>query len=56
MTYSTTGSEHKKQFGLLLKGYSTFFWEIGSFYHSPRVKQLSFTAFESIQPFFFFYI
>jgi len=28
----------------LLKGYS--------FYHSPRVKQLSFTVFESIQPIF----
>jgi len=24
--------------------------EIGSFYHSPRVKQLSFTIFKSIQP------
>jgi len=22
----------------LLKGYSTFFWEIGSFYNSPRVN------------------
>jgi len=28
---------------------------IGSFYHSPRVKQLSFTIFESIQPFFFIF-
>jgi len=35
---------------LALKGYSTFL-EIGSFYHSPRVKQLSFTVFESIQTF-----
>ncbi len=24
--------------------------EIGSFYNSPRVKQLSFAVFESIQP------
>ncbi len=32
----------------LLK-HSTFL-EIGSFYNSPRVKQLSFTIFESIQP------
>jgi len=29
-----------------------FFLEIDSFYHSPRVKQLSFTVFESIQPIF----
>jgi len=38
----------------ILKGYSTFFFflEIGSFYHSPRVKQLSFTVFESIQAIF----
>ncbi len=27
-----------------------YFLEIGSFYNSPRVKQLSFTVFESIQP------
>ncbi len=33
-----------------LKEHSTFL-EIGSFYNSPRVKQLSFTIFESIQPF-----
>jgi len=26
-----------------LKGYSTLFLEVGSFYNSPRVKQLSFT-------------
>ncbi len=32
-----------------LKEDSTFL-EIGSFYNSPRVKQLSFTVFESIQP------
>ncbi len=32
----------------LLKEHSTFL-EIGSFYNSPRVKQLSFTVFESIQ-------
>ncbi len=31
-----------------LKEHSTFF-EIGSFYNSPTVKQLSFTIFESIQ-------
>jgi len=32
-----------------LKGYATFFFlEIGSFYNSLRVKQLSFTIFESI--------
>ncbi len=33
----------------LLKEHSTFL-KIGSFYNSPRVKQLSFTVFESIQP------
>ncbi len=32
----------------ILKEHSTFL-EIGSFYNSPRVKQLSFTVFESIQ-------
>jgi len=37
-----------------LKGILHFFLEIGSFYHFPRVKQLGFTIFESIQPFFFF--
>jgi len=31
---------------------NVLFWEIGSFYHSPRVKQLGFTVFESIQPIF----
>ncbi len=34
---------------LSLKEHSTFFLKIGSFYISPRVKQLSFTVFESIQ-------
>jgi len=29
--------------GFSLKGYSTFFLEIGSFYNSPRVKLLGFT-------------
>jgi len=29
-----------------------FFFEIGSFYNSPSVKQLGFTVFESIQPIF----
>jgi len=33
-----------------IKGYSTFFLEIRSFYNSPRVKLLSFTFFEFIQP------
>ncbi len=33
-----------------LKGTLHFFLEIGSFYNSPRVKQLSFTIFRSIQP------
>jgi len=37
---------------LFLKGYSTFFLEIDSFDNSPRVKQLGFTIFESIQPIF----
>jgi len=32
---------------LVLKGYSTFL-ELGSFYNSPRVKQLDITVFESI--------
>ncbi len=36
--------------GLGLKEHSTFFLEIGSFSKSPRVKKLSFTVFESIQP------
>jgi len=31
-----------------LKGHSTFFLEIGSFYHTTRVKQLGFTVFECI--------
>ncbi len=35
--------------GKALKEHSTFL-EIGSFYNSPRVKQSSFTVFESIQP------
>jgi len=35
----------------ILKGYSTFL-EIGSFYHSPRVKQLGLTIFECIQQIF----
>ncbi len=34
---------------LALKG-TPLFLEIGSFYTSPRVKKLSFTVFESIQP------
>ncbi len=33
-----------------LKEHSSFFLETGSFYNSPRVKQLSFTVFESLQP------
>ncbi len=33
-----------------IKGTLHFFLEIGSFYISPRVKKLSFTVFESIQP------
>jgi len=33
-----------------LKGILYFFLEIRSFYNSPRVKLLSFTVFESIQP------
>jgi len=31
-----------------------FFLEISSFYNSPRVKKLSFTVFESIQPIFLY--
>jgi len=31
-----------------------FFLEISSFYHSPRVKQLGFTVFKSIQPIFWY--
>jgi len=41
-----------KNFNIRLKGILLFFLEIGSFYNSPRVKQLSFTVFESIQPIF----
>jgi len=33
----------------VLKGILHFLLEIGSFYNSLRVKQLSFTVFESIQ-------
>ncbi len=36
--------------GNIVKGTLHFFLEIGSFYNSPRVKKLSFTVFESIQP------
>jgi len=39
-----------------LKGYSTFFWEIGSFFHSPRLKQLGFTVFECIQTIYLIFI
>jgi len=35
-----------------IKGILPFFLEIGSFYQSPRVKELGFTIFESIQPIF----
>jgi len=35
-----------------IKGILHFFLELGSFFHSPRVKQLSFTVFKSIQPIF----
>jgi len=34
------------------KGVLHFFLEIGSFYHSPRVKQLSFTIFKCVQTMF----
>jgi len=38
----------------LLKGILHFFFlEIGSFYHSPRVKLLGFTVFECTQTIFF---
>jgi len=37
-----------------LKGYSTFLGEIGSFYNFLRVKQSSFTIFESIQTIFWY--
>jgi len=33
-----------------LKGYTPLFLEIRTFYNSPRVKLLSLTFFESIQP------
>jgi len=54
------GPVHKTcfQVGLIqskVKGilhYFIYLLEIGSFYHSPRDKQLSFTVFESIQPIF----
>jgi len=39
---------------ITFKGILHFFLEIGSFYNSPRVKQLSFTIFESIQPTFWY--
>ncbi len=34
---------------IYLKEYSTFTKKFGYFYNSPRVKQLSFTVYESIQ-------
>jgi len=37
-----------------LKGILHFFLETGLFYHSPRVKRLSFTVFKSIQPIFLY--
>jgi len=37
---------------VMIKGILHFFLEIGSFYNSPRVEQLGFTVFESIQPIF----
>jgi len=48
------GKEDEKRLELssfmkYLKGYSTFFLQIVSLYNSLRVKQLSFTVFESIQ-------
>jgi len=62
---SDTGSSHRiqkcrKSPGLVVTHRSEplgilhffFFLEIGSFYNSPRVKQLSFTVFESIQTIF----
>jgi len=36
------------------KGILHFFLEIGSFYHSLRVKQLTFTVFKTIQPIFWY--
>jgi len=38
-----------KRLSTLERSNIEFFLEIGSFYNSPRVKQLSFTVFESIQ-------
>ncbi len=35
---------------IAFKRNAPLFLEIGSFYTSPRVKKLSFTIFESIQP------
>jgi len=50
--YFNTENTHSS---LFLKGYSIFFFlEIGSFYHSPSVKQLGFTVFESIQLIFWY--
>ncbi len=52
-TYLKTGeivfSFLQKHSYSLLKGTLPFL-KIGSFYNSPRVKQLSFTIFQSIQP------
>ncbi len=45
----SSGTRERSSFYIYLKEHSTFL-EIGSFYNSPRVKQLSFTVFESIQP------
>jgi len=40
---------HLALYFCIFKGILHFFLEIGSFYNSPRVNQLSFTIFESIQ-------
>jgi len=39
---------------LWFKGILHSFLEMGSFYHSPRVKKLSFTVFKSIQQIFWY--
>ncbi len=33
-----------------IHSFTPLFLEMGSFYNSPKIKQLSFTVFESIQP------
>jgi len=51
---SLSNSRSHTLISVYFKGILTFFLEIGSFYHSPRVKQLGFTVIECIQMIFWY--